>query len=243
MKKFILIFILLSPFFYSQNSDDKIVISPDLELIPLTENSYIHISYIDYEQQRVPCNGLIYFNNNEAVILDTPTNEVLTKQLIDWLNKSYPQINIKAVVVNHFHSDCTGGLNEFHKIGVKSYSYKTTPELAKEISMPVPQNTFSDSLKISVGNSEIVCKYFGEAHTKDNIVVWIPEEKILFGGCMIKSINSGKGNLADANVNEWSNTVEKVKDEFKNAKYVIPGHGNPGGTELLDYTINLFSKN
>ncbi|HSP88373.1 MAG TPA: hypothetical protein VLN45_09590, partial [Ignavibacteriaceae bacterium] len=91
------------------------------------------------------------------------------------------------------------------------------------------------------GSENIICCYFGKAHTSDNIVVWITEEEILFGGCMIKSLNSSKGNLADANVNEWANTVEKIKKKFNSAKMVIPGHGDYGGIELLDYTIKLFS--
>jgi metallo-beta-lactamase class B len=241
MKSIIFFICFFSIVIYPQFPGNKIIISDNLELIQLTENSYIHISFTDSELYgRFSSNGLIYFNNNEAVILDTPPDENLTKQLINWLYKTFPEVKIKAVVVNHFHNDCLGGLNVFHKIGVKSYSYKTTPELAEKINMPVPENTFSGSLKIPVGNKEIICKYFGEAHTKDNIVVWIPDEKILFGGCMVKSMSSGKGNLSDANASEWANTVEKVKEEFISAKYVIPGHGSFGGTELLDYTIKLF---
>jgi metallo-beta-lactamase class B len=46
--------------------------------------------------------------------------------------------------------------------------------------------------------------------------------------------------LGDANVNSWSNTVEAVKNRFPDAKIVVPGHGQHGNIELLDYTINLF---
>lgn len=108
--------------------------------------------------------------------------------------------------------------------------------------MPVPQNTFIEKYELEIGDKKVICQYFGEAHTKDNIVVWIPDEEILFGGCMVKSINSSKGNLADANVNEWSKVVGKVKNKFTSARLVIPGHGSYGGLELLDYTIKLFSE-
>jgi metallo-beta-lactamase class B len=53
-------------------------------------------------------------------------------------------------------------------------------------------------------------------------------------------MNAGKGNLADANLKEWSNTVGKIKEKFSSAKIVVPGHGRSGGIELLDFTINLF---
>ena len=57
---------------------------------------------------------------------------------------------------------------------------------------------------------------------------------------MIKSLNAGKGNLEDANIDERSNTVEKVKKQYADVKTVIPGHGKFGGIELLDYTIEMF---
>jgi metallo-beta-lactamase class B len=57
---------------------------------------------------------------------------------------------------------------------------------------------------------------------------------------MVKSMNASKGNLEDANVKEWSNTIRKIKSKYPAASLVVPGHGNAGGQELLDYTITLF---
>ena len=62
----------------------------------------------------------------------------------------------------------------------------------------------------------------------------------MFGGCLIKELNAGKGYLGDANVTDWSGTVEKVKMEYPNVKIIVPGHGEYGSKKLLDYTINLF---
>jgi metallo-beta-lactamase class B len=107
----------------------------------------------------------------------------------------------------------------------------------------VPQNGFNDSLKLSVGNTYAVVKYFGQGHTKDNVVSYFPKENILFGGCLIKELQATKGYLGDANVGEWSSTVEKVKQQYPNVKIVIPGHGKIGGKDLLDYTIKLFESN
>jgi metallo-beta-lactamase class B len=49
-----------------------------------------------------------------------------------------------------------------------------------------------------------------------------------------------KGFLGDANVKDWSATVRKVKQAFPSVNLVIPGHGQIGRQELLDYTIELF---
>jgi metallo-beta-lactamase class B len=49
--------------------------------------------------------------------------------------------------------------------------------------------------------------------------------------------------LGDANIAQWSNTVERIKEQYPNIKIVIPGHGAIGGKDLLDYTIQLFKNN
>ena len=59
----------------------------------------------------------------------------------------------------------------------------------------------------------------------------------------MKATGASEGNLEDANVNAWPATVAGMKRRFNDAAYVVPGHGKPGGSDLLDYTIELFAKN
>jgi metallo-beta-lactamase class B len=133
-----------------------------------------------------------------------------------------------------------GGLKAFVEKGIPSYGYFKTIELAKEQNFVVPVNSFTDSLILQVGAEKIVAKFFGEGHTKDNIVGYFPAENILFGGCLIKELKASKGYLGDANVADWSGTVEKVKQDYPLVKIVVPGHGAFGNKKLLDYTIKLF---
>ena len=228
---------------FSQSQRDTIAVSEGLSLVPLTKNLYLHLSYFESTDfGRVPCNGLIYINGNEAIICDTPPNDEVSGQLLGWTKKKYPHVKVKALIVNHFHVDCLGGIREFHKAGVKSYAHELTPSLLKQKkdSSDVPQVLIKTTVDLSVGNKKVTLFYPGEAHTKDNIVTWIPSESTIFGGCVVKTMDAGKGNVADANVAEWSNSVERIKSKFPSAKIVVPGHGNSGGTELLDYTIKLF---
>ncbi len=212
-----------------------------LKIQQLSPNLYVHISYLATKSYgNVPCNGMIYVANDEAIIFDTPVVDSVSVELIEYVEQKL-KAPIKAVVVNHFHVDCLGGLNAFHQHGVASYANDKTIELAKQNDEILPQNGFSDALELTIGDQKVINTYFGEGHTPDNIVSYIPNEKALFGGCMVKSLNAGKGNLADANVSEWSQTVGKVKATYPDLKYVVPGHGKTGGTELLDFTADLFS--
>jgi metallo-beta-lactamase class B len=214
--------------------------SKDLVVTQVAENAFEHTSYLQTNDfGNVPCNGLIVRNNKEVIIFDTPTNDKSSEELIKWINEKLDS-KINAIVPTHFHNDCLGGLKAFHDNKIPSYAYFKTIELAKENNFVVPENSFSDSLILKAGDEPAIIKFFGEGHTKDNVVGYFPKENILFGGCLIKELDATKGYLGDANVASWSGTVEKIKKEYPNVKIVIPGHGEYGNKKLLDYTIQLF---
>ncbi|REG96168.1 subclass B1 metallo-beta-lactamase [Flavobacterium aquicola] len=216
--------------------------SGDFVITQLTENAFEHKSFLQTKSSgKVPCNGMIVRNSGEAVIFDTTSDSLSSAKLITWVKEKL-HCKINAIVPTHFHIDNLGGLKAFEQAGIQSYANFKTIEFAKERNENLPQNGFADSLVIKVGSKKVIAKFFGEGHTRDNIVGYFPYEEILFGGCLIKEIDATKGNLADANENEWSKTVAKIKKSYPNIKYVIPGHGQYGNQKLLDYTIELFKK-
>ncbi len=217
--------------------------SENLKIKQLSDNVFMHISYLKTDDfGKVACNGMVYINKNEAIVFDTPTDNKASKELITWITANQEK-EIKAVVVTHYHTDCLGGLQEFHEIGATSYATKQTIALAKENKVEtLPEQVFDDKLSLKIGRQPVYAQYFGAGHTPDNIVGYIPEEKTLFGGCLIKAVKASKGYLGDANVTVWPKTVAEIKSSFPDLETVIPGHGKSGGTELLDYTITLFSK-
>lgn len=214
--------------------------SNDLTITQLSQNTFVHTSFLQTNDfGNVPCNGLIIRNANEAVVFDTPTNDKSAEELIRWITDTL-HANIIGVVPTHFHNDCLGSLHVFHGKEIPSYAYFTTIELATENKSIAPQRSFTDSLILKIGNELAMIKFFGEGHTRDNVVVYFPSEHILFGGCLIKEIGASKGYLGDANVAAWSATVEKIKKAYPNVKIIVPGHGKYGNKKLLDYTIRLF---
>ncbi|MCK0206070.1 MBL fold metallo-hydrolase [Ornithobacterium rhinotracheale] len=58
--------------------------------------------------------------------------------------------------------------------------------------------------------------------------MYFPKDQVLFGGCLVKELGAGKGNLSDAFPKEWSATIQKVKHAYPEAKIVVPGHGKIG---------------
>ena len=221
-------------------TDNEVYKSETLLIIRISEHTYQHISFLDTENWgKVSCNGMIVVNKNEAIVFDTPPDNETSSELIEWITKSLNS-KIMAVISTHYHIDNLGGLDEFHRQGIASHAFYKTVQLAKENSYPVPQNSFDEYLELKVGNEKVHINFFGEGHTCDNIIGYFPLENVMFGGCLIKASGDGKGNLAEANVEKWPETVRNIKIKYPNANTVIPGHGKTGSAELLDYTINLF---
>lgn len=240
---FIVVFIVDSNLYaQSENepSSQEVYKSDDLIIIQITENSFVHTSFKHTNDfGNVPCNGLIIRNANEVIVFDTPPEDKTSEELIKWINETL-NCKIKGIIPTHFHDDCLGGLKVFHKHKIPSYAFIKTIDLTKDNNYVTPQNSFRDSITLNVGNEIVFVKFFGEGHTIDNVIGFFPSEKVMFGGCLIKSLNAGKGYLGDANVVEWSTTVEKIKNELVSVNIIVPGHGKFGSKKLLDYTIDLF---
>jgi metallo-beta-lactamase class B len=222
--------------------NDTIFNSENLILVRLSPHVFQHISYLNTNDfGRVNCNGMVVINDNEAVIFDTPTNDESSEELINFLTQKLKS-RIVAVIPTHFHDDCLGGIKAFYEHHIQAYAGRKTVAILKEQGNKDGDHIsgFDDSLNLRVGDKIVVAKYFGEGHTKDNITGYFPADRILFGGCLIKELNATKGFLGDANIRDWPLTVAKLKREYSQAKIVIPGHGNPGGIDLLDYTEFLF---
>lgn len=224
--------------------EPKIVYQSEALIITqLSEHTYQHTSYLSTKDfGRVDCNGMVVQDEREAIVFDTPADSLSSIMLLNWIQNNLNSQTI-AVIATHFHVDCLGGLNAFHKMNIPSYANYKTIDLAKLKGFCEPINGFQDTLILKVGKEQVIAKYFGEGHTRDNVIGYFPSEKIMFGGCLIKEKGASKGNLEDANVAAWSPTVQSIKNTYPEVELIIPGHGKFGDRSLLDYTIQLFNSN
>jgi len=91
-----------------------------------------------------------------------------------------------------------------------------------EITPTPPTVTFNDRMTLHRGNREIQILFLGRAHTGGDALVYFPREKVIFTGDVAFA---GPSYLGDGFVDEWPQTLEKMKaldfDVF------VPGHGNP----------------
>jgi cyclase len=102
-------------------------------------------------------------------------------------------------------------------------------ELNRDSPEPPTQNIAEDSFVLKDGKRKVEFRHFGWAHTRGDGFVWLPNEQVL---CTGDAVVNGPYNYAgDGNIGNWPNVIHAAA-KWK-AKYVLPGHGEPGGRELL----------
>lgn len=235
--------ILLLILFWGQafaQTKDTIVVNPDIQLVQLKDSFFLHITRDEVSGfGTVASNGLFVIRGGKALMIDTPMDETKTAILLNFLRDSM-NVEVSVFIPGHWHNDCIGGLALLHRMGVFSLSNVITANECIKRNLAVPRATFSDSLFWSFGGVPIELYYPGPGHSIDNIVVYFPDQKILFGGCLIKSPEAQTiGNVADGDVNRWNETLEKVRLKYGLAGIVIPGHGSVGSMELIKHTQKI----
>jgi glyoxylase-like metal-dependent hydrolase (beta-lactamase superfamily II) len=222
-----------------QETEPRVVaLGDDLEVRELADGLWQHVCRVTSGGVTFTCNGMVVARGGEVLIADTAWNDDQTARLLDWVTEKVGEV--RYLVATHFHPDNMGGIDAVHARGIATYGLELTAELAKKDGHAPPRNTFRDRLDLVLGGEKVGVRFVGAGHTRDNIVVWLPERQVLFGGCLVKSADARSlGFTGDADLEAWPGTLEKLKAEFAEARLIIPGHGEPGGMELVENSLRL----
>lgn len=222
------------------NETNEITLSDQIALRKIDENVWIHISEREVEGfGLVPANGLVIVTGGKGIAIDLPWTDGQTKTLFEWF-RSQQGIEIDLVIPTHSHDDCAGGLAEAHRQGADSWALRQTAEKLKEEEKEVPQNTFEKTKSFLRDTTEVLLSYEGGGHTTDNIIAWLPAQKILFGGCAVKSLEAANiGYVKEADAKSWPALLNGLLKNYSDAEQVVPGHGNAGGLDLVRHSIEM----
>lgn len=205
---------------------------PELEIKKIEEGVYLYTAYEKINGWGlVGSNGLVVLDNKDAYLIDTPISATDTEKLVKWIGAQ--GFTAKASISTHFHSDSTGGIAFLNSKSIPTYASKQTNKLLENKGEAQATHSFTKN-PFWLVNKKIEVFYPGAGHTRDNVVVWMPEQKILFGGCFVKP--EGLGNLGDAVIEDWPASAKKLIARYSSATLVVPGHGEIGDASLLTKT-------
>ena len=208
---------------------------PDLKIQKIEDGIYLHTSFEKVDGWGVVAsNGLVVLDNKDAYIIDTPMTAKDTEALVKWIREH--GFIAKGSISTHFHGDSAAGISYLNSVSIPTHASKLTNELIHNDGQEQAKYPF-DGISYWLVKDEIEVFYPGAGHTKDNVVVWMPNKKTLFGGCFVKS--KSLGYLGDAVLEDWPASAEKLMSRYGAAKFVVPGHGKVGDVSLLAETLNL----
>ena len=233
MRAFLIVAILI--IVGSVYADEKL---PALSVEEIEKDVFLHKSYSQVDGfGLVSSNGLVIIDNKKAFIIDTPWSEKDTVKLVQWIDDK--NLDLIGSISTHSHEDRTAGIKWLNARSIPTYASALTNELLKKDNKELAAKSFEGSEMLLAGGL-IEAFYPGGGHTIDNIVVWLPKSQILFGGCFVRSVEAtGLGYTGEADIKNWSSSVEKVLSRYPEIKMVVPGHGKMGGISLLNHTKKL----
>ena len=89
--------------------------------------------------------------------------------------------------------------------------------------VPLPPDvTMNEKMTLFRGGREIQVIFLGRAHTGGDVVVYFPQDKLVFTGDILFG---GPSFLGDGYVDDWPQTLENLK--ALDFDIVVPGHGPP----------------
>jgi metallo-beta-lactamase class B len=210
---------------------------PKLTISHLTGDFYIYTTYNTYKENQVPANGMYLVSNNGVVMFDTPWDTTQFQPLLDSIQLKHHK-SVALCIATDFHSDRTGGLEYYRKQGIKTYTTKETDELSMKRGMKRAEFLLYKDTVFRNGQYTFQTYFPGQGHTAGNIIIWFKKERILYGGCLIKSMEDDDlGYLGDANEKDYATTIKNVQKKCKSPKFVIPGHSDWKNPNSLEHTL------
>src|SRR5664280_364695 len=179
-----------------------------------------------------PANGLLLVSGDSSVLVDPGWAPEQTKALLAFAKERLGR-PVKKAVITHWHEDRAAGIAVLRAEEIETIALDLTAEALAKKSRPVPEHLFTRAQLPYSDPMGFEIFYPGPGHTADNIVVYLPKQKILDGGCFLKSANvTGLGNLEDADLVAWPKSLQNLAERYPEAKVVIPGHGPIAGDPM-----------
>ena len=196
------------------------------------------------------CNNAIIEMKDYLIVVDAnfPSGARLTLEAA----KKVSNKPVKYVFDTHHHGDHAYGNPVWTQAGATTLAYKgVTEELKRyepkrwqaqakvrkdvaELKLDAPEppkQTFDKSPFILKDDTrEVRFYFFGWAHTRGDGFVYLPKEKVLYSGDA--ALNGPFNYTADANIANWPQVIAAAQK--LDVTHVLPGHGGPGGKEILE---------
>ena len=201
-------------------------------------------------------NNLSFILTSEGVVVvNAGANYLLAQALHEEIKKLSKQ-PVKYVILENAQGHAMLGSNYWQEQGAKVVAHVDAAALMKRYAASsvkrmqsrqkdkgkfttatIPDITFKDKYEIKLGGIIIQALHLGPAHSPGDIVVWLPQQKLVISGDMAfhqRLLPVTDHTDTAAWIQTWENKFEPL-----GATIVIPGHGTPTTMiEVRKYTVD-----
>ena len=218
-----------------------------LELWPL--RGHLYVVEDDFYTKE---NSIVYVGENSVTVIGATWTPDTAKRLVTEIRK-ISSAPITQVIDTNYHTDRAGGNAYFKANGTEIVATEMTREQMAggwvdivqftrssfpdypALPLVLPDKTYASDFTLQEGRIRSI--YLGPSHTPAGIFVFFPEEKVLYGNCILKE---KLGNLKYADLIEYPKTLRKLKALNLGFDTIVAGHYSAlHGPELIDQYLAL----
>jgi glyoxylase-like metal-dependent hydrolase (beta-lactamase superfamily II) len=181
---------------------------------------------------------------DEVVVVDSGADAETGKVLLEKIRETAGK-PVRYLIITHAHGDHAGGTGIFVAAGADVISSESAaPGLAPLVGAAAKGKSgllaLSERL-VLFGNTRRVAIYFlGPAHSAGDIVVLLPDEKVLFSGDIAVGKRAPYMLSPDVDPRGWENILARLaKLEIEK---VVPGHGTLGTRQAIADTYGYVKR-
>jgi metallo-beta-lactamase class B len=223
--------------------------APHLSLVPLKPNLYV-VEDDFYAREY----SMVYIGRDHVTVIGATWSPMTAEILVAEIKKITP-LPVTEVIDQNHDLDRAGGNAYFKQIGAKIIAIQATSDLlAKEgkgqiadtkkfasdypdIPIVLPDTIVGTDFTLQ--NGAIRGLWLGASHKPDDIFVWFPNAKVLYGGCALKP---ALGNMAGADLAEYPKTLRKLKALNLPIETIVAGHMSAvHGPDLIDRYLDMLA--
>ncbi len=191
----------------------------------------------------------VVLGGDDVLLIDTRSTHVQAREVLADL-RGLTKAPVTVVVDTHGHFDHAFGNNVFRPatiwghVGCGPFLERTAetrrarvaaemPEMAADLAEVVidpPDRTFAETAYLDVGDRRVELRHLGRGHTDHDIVIGVPDARVLFAGDLIE--NGAVPFYNDGYPLDWPETALRIAEITYGV--VVPGHGDHGDRAFVE---------
>jgi cyclase len=181
---------------------------------------------------------------DEVVVVDAGSDAATGKALLDKIQETAGK-PVRYLIITHAHGDHAGGTGVFVAAGAEVIcSESSAPGLAPLVGGASKGKSsllaLSERLVLFGSTRRVAIYFLGAAHTAGDIVVLLPDEKLLFSGDVALSKRAPYMQSPDVDPKGWENILARLAN--LDVQKVVPGHGTLGTRQSIADTFGYVKK-